>query len=435
MLLGLVLLPGWAGADVFTVGAGGSHASIQSAINAALALNGGNHEIRIRQGVYFERPVVTLPLGTIELSGGWHPGFAQRTVDPANTQLVALAAGRALEAVLSGSSRLTVSGMSITGGFLEDATGAGVGLLAQQTASAEFLDVRVALNQVRLTGGSGTNAGVGFFAALVENARLTIERAHFEENNVTADSQPAHGAVYLSLRFGSRVDLRDSVFARNRVAPGGANRTLALQAYALNARLGIEGNRFEDNVDATSQQTVVDLQVHGNSEIAFERNRLSDNGQALQLRAVVSDVQSVPMRIVGNLITGGGTGLVVAGAGATPPRVGWNTITGHSGFGIGPSSFIHWHNNIIVRNGTDAAPTPPFPDTNLTDIDPGFVAYSRGDHRLRSGSLGHDAGTPIIGWAAPTIDLDGVPRASGLEVDIGAFEHDEDRLLFAGFED
>lgn len=432
LALAMAVAPGWAVADLFTVGIGGSHASIQAAVDAAVAA-GGNHEIRVRQGTYPGRVAIVLASGDLHLSGGWHAGFEQQTVAPANTQVLALATGRALDVTLAGGAQLTITGLAFTGGLVVGDTGAGVLVLARQASQVHFADVAVSLNQARVTSPSG--AGVGFSGAVLEGSRITLERARFEENNITTDSLPARGAVALSAQFGSQLVVRDSWFGRNRVTPPQTDQALALLATVLEGRLLIDGNRFQGNVEATAQQPVVELVVLGSSQVVFERNRLQDNGQARQLLATIQNEQSTPVRIVGNLVFGAGTGLLVSGNGSTPAQVGWNTIVGHSGFGIGPSSFIHWHNNIVAFNGTDAAPTPPVPDTNLTDIDPGFVAPSRGDFRLRTGSPGHEAATPIAGWTTPAVDLDGVARPSGLATDIGAFEHDEDRLLFAGFED
>ncbi len=84
-------------AAVFTAGTGGTHATLTTAWNTAVATTGSAHEIRIRAGTYAERPNLGLFVAkTMTVTGGWNAGFTTSSDDPALTTFDAAGLGRGL---------------------------------------------------------------------------------------------------------------------------------------------------------------------------------------------------------------------------------------------------------------------------------------------------------------------------------------------------
>lgn len=82
-------------AAVFTVGAGGTHSSVQAALDAAIAAP-GEDEVRIASGTWLERVGVAQTVADrTTVSGGWTAGFTIRVADPTLTVIDAQDAGSA----------------------------------------------------------------------------------------------------------------------------------------------------------------------------------------------------------------------------------------------------------------------------------------------------------------------------------------------------
>lgn len=70
---------------VFTVGPGGSHATVQAALNTAVQ-TAGDDEVRIAVGTYPEAlAALVLADERLDVSGGWNATFDARTEDPTLT--------------------------------------------------------------------------------------------------------------------------------------------------------------------------------------------------------------------------------------------------------------------------------------------------------------------------------------------------------------
>ena len=80
-------------------------------------------------------------------------------------------------------------------------------------------------------------------------------------------------------------------------------------------------------------------------------------------------------------------------------------------------------NNIIYGNPyvNLGSAAQAIQNTNLINIDPGFVDEANQDFHLRAGSPAIDAGTVLM--SVPD-DFDGVPRPQGARPDMGAYESD-----------
>ncbi len=111
----LQLMTTFVPATTFTVGPGGTHATVQAAIDAAVDA-GGDNEIRITQGIYFQTAKLEGDLsGTLIISGGWAP-FEQQVMDPGLTSLNGNGISRILEIDLSGGD-LRFEYLSFVGGL------------------------------------------------------------------------------------------------------------------------------------------------------------------------------------------------------------------------------------------------------------------------------------------------------------------------------
>src|SRR6185436_15036581 len=110
-----------AGADTFTVGAGGSHATIQSAVDAALARR-GRHEVHVAVGHWAERVVVDDVMeegDSLAISGGWGPSFGDRVAEPSLTVIHGGGQAPVFRASLN-SGKLTLTGFTVTAGSRPD---------------------------------------------------------------------------------------------------------------------------------------------------------------------------------------------------------------------------------------------------------------------------------------------------------------------------
>src|SRR5262245_48929669 len=115
-----------AGADTFTVGAGGSHPSIQAAVDAALA-RPGRHEIRVAIGHWAERVVVGDLMedgDSLAISGGWDPSFGDQVAEPSLTVIHGGGQAPVFRALLN-RGKLTVTGFTVTAGSRPDSEARG----------------------------------------------------------------------------------------------------------------------------------------------------------------------------------------------------------------------------------------------------------------------------------------------------------------------
>jgi hypothetical protein len=90
----VVLSVGDAGGAIITAGPQGTHATIQAAIDAAMAAP-GDDEVRIQSGHWIERVGFTHVIDErLDVSGGWNADFDLQTQDPSATVIDADLAGR-----------------------------------------------------------------------------------------------------------------------------------------------------------------------------------------------------------------------------------------------------------------------------------------------------------------------------------------------------
>lgn len=431
-----------AAAAVFTVGPGGTHATAQAALDAAMAA-GGDNEVRVAIGTFSEtlRVDAKLASGTLHLSGGWQAGFAARVLDPALTVMDAGGAGRTVHAN-SFAGTLVVENLTLTGGggdsgggvYLEPAgsgvarvratrivgnrcqrtagssEGGGVYVYARSSTTVELTGNLIAANTCRSENGS--LAGVGASITVVGDARLVLAGNRIVGNRVEKSSDQITGAgVYLWAADNAVIEMSDNLVADN-TAEVPAGYSLVGGGAALwignNARLEARSNAFFANVSSNSSpwEEHLSLIASNTSTLVFADSLVAGtpgtHATARGVRVFQRDTASV------NLVN--------------------CTIAGHASTGLSGSSSapdrLTVANSIVSGNGTDVQLFgQPVLLANLSGGDPRFVAPARRDYRLRPGSPAIGAGVVSPPGGLGVTDLAGLPRLAGGAVDQGAFTH------------
>ena len=254
-------------AATFTVGPGGTYATLQAAIDAAIDA-GGDNEIEIQQGFYFQTARVEGDLsGTLLISGGWFSFFQEQTMDPSLTVLNGNGISRILEINLSGGD-LRFEYLSFVGGFAEE-MGGGLELEASNDAALSFVSCFFANNRAGfLDGSSPLSSASAIHAVIKDQAGLSLERCKFSANETRA-VVGGSGAVEVFMRDSgsNHLNILDCEFRNNSVS--------TRQADAFGGALSIFANgtsevRIEDSlfVNNSCESSIGDTRVEGCSSIS-----------------------------------------------------------------------------------------------------------------------------------------------------------------------
>jgi hypothetical protein len=230
VLLMLLLSAAAARAATFTVGPAGTYATIQPAIDAAMA-SGEDSEVRVQSGTYFERLTIDHPPGSLSLLGGYATDFGAATRSAsADTIVDAEAAGRPLTLTcdLAG---VVVEGLSLVNGLVTSSTadveGGGMAANVLGSCRLELRRLVVANNRIAATTQGLTVFGGGASLHLGENAHLLMESVRIERNEAAAHGDPppvarlsdAHGAgLCLFVEGDAEASLRAITVADNVLA-------------------------------------------------------------------------------------------------------------------------------------------------------------------------------------------------------------------------
>jgi hypothetical protein len=443
---------GWAA--VYTVGPGGTHGSIQAAIDDALG-GSGSDEVRIAQGTYFERIRVgeELGVGQLTLSGGWDAAFALRSRDERTT---ILDGGGSQDVILLNlpSGKVRVTGLTVTGtDQLVETGGASrrgaISIELSGMAEVRLVDLLVRDNRLRASG-EGSALGVGLSAVLRDDAELVVLESTFQDNSaseITANTQGVAGGGALILGLDrSRVEVRDCDFLRNEVAALGDSTAygggLSLQVTDT-ATAFVLDNLVADNLATATLVSNGGLDLtasydgaDGGARLVAARNRLLRNRSlssfpGAQLQAIAYPFSEI--LVSDSLIAEGEGRGVLANAWADGRLHLTNlTVTGHGGNGLWIqeraggeatlSNSISWNNESpFLLDGAVAL------SHNLGPFNPRFVNAAAGDYRLRFGSPAIDAGDDLPPGGLGPADLDLAARRQGAHVDMGAYEASADR--------
>ncbi len=433
--LALVLLLAWgtASADIFTVGEGGSHSTINQAVAAALAL-GGDNEIRLRSGVYNENAQIDDRsgdpfTGSLRLSGGWDAAFDNRESNPALTIIDGGGEGECLHVFLRGGT-LEIRGLTTRNG--NGFRGGGLAMTLEEDASASVSSL------ISVDNHTSSLNGAGLQFQLNDASRLELSEAQSRRN--LCNGERAIGAgLKLTSTATATWEIRNSVFEANRaevsdrIQGGGISLTLFGDSRGL-----FVDSRVEDTIAQAPGQVLgsgARLNPLGNASLEVRRVRITgnlrtgDDPLTPQISAIAQD--SAGLIMTDSLIAdGNGTGLLGANTGDRTGVVRFAnlTIADHLSSGAALSSCI-LENSIVFGQGQASSFSSVTQNANLIDVDPLFVDAGSGDYRVLPGSPAIDAGeagTPDAG----SIDLEGLARVAGSGPDVGAYEFQDGEETF-----
>lgn len=412
-------------ASVFKVGPGGTHATIQAAVNDAIAA-GVSRDILVAGGYWPGSVDVRIPAPRVmdlTLLGGWDGGFVSRP-DGAHSVVDAGGGGRALTVMTNGG-KVYIDGFTFTGGRSD--TGAGGFVLLFDRARAYLTNVTFEGNQA-----VGTEAveGGGLAAYATDHAQVWIRRCLFQDNRIAGNGWTIGGGASVVADLSGYVDVRDSMFRRNearslKVGPHeGAGLFVSAGDHA-GARA--EGNRIENNRSfGQGGRSALGIQVvqrHVSTAwLVARRNIVVNNasGDGAQAWAHVGGAGSLTFS---DSIIAGGTGAGLATRVAAEGRLHATnlTITRHAGPAVAAegetTAFLS--NTLLFDNGGDVS--GDVTESHNLREDPLFVDPAS-DFHLRPGSPAIDAGNNAPPGGRGPIDIDGDPRIRGVHIDIGADE-------------
>lgn len=433
-----VLVPSLAVAgQVFKVGPGGTHATVQAAVTDAVAA-AGDAEIRVAAGTFVGQVAVysAMKSGSISISGGWDAAFALQAQEPGLTVLDGAGAGRVVYLNPEGGT-ITLRNLTVTGGRSTD--GAGVRAWGQMGANINILDCRVIGNTI--TDESAPVTGAGLNVTMDSAGAAHIARTLVAGNTGSTSSYLAiGGGARLHARDSAQIMLEDCTITGNSLtAPSGRSEGSGLYATADDdasitiQRIVVARNSAVAAADKAAVGTY--LTATGKGHLTCSRSSFVGNqgvGKASSTRNLWTTVhEEASVTLSDSVVAGGsGSGIEVGTDPTAKLAIANCTVASNVGTSIvGTATSVY--NSVFFGNGTDA-PIASGVATggNLIGVDPLFVNAELHDFRLLYGSPAIDTGVQPPGGLSQ-VDFAGHPRKVGSQVDAGAHEYQGEALLRA----
>jgi hypothetical protein len=435
-------------AAVFTVGAGGTHATIQGAIDAALAA-GGSNSIRVASGTFNERLSFTPsgPASQLDISGGWTSNFT--TQSNTKTTVDAGSLGRVLNVNARDGDSLMLNNLRFINGLASPAAG----ILVNQIGSSS-----VVINQCEIsnnTAEADRAEAAGMRVSVSGDSSFELSESLVSNNNsvCSGDIDCREGGIGLQAADSAQVTISGNTITDNSVSIGsGSAFTGGAQLYSYGSSLIIfEDNVVTDNSVSGSGSSGIGAGVGliGDGTITARRNWIAFNN---------TNVPAVPNNfpqffvanwgsntwVVSDTVVakgnGRGFGVQTSGAGTPTIHVTNLTIVGHPTLGMlaeraAMGGALNISNTLCVINTNNISFVGSIGSTTNLFAGSGVLTnYANNDFSLDVGSPAINAGTNSPpGGLGPT-DINGTGRISGGIVDIGAYEKFSQTVFEDGFE-
>jgi hypothetical protein len=433
-----------AGAGVFTVGPGGTYATIQAAVDAAIAA-GGNNDVKVRPGTYAEHLFVpsSFVSGNLMLSGGWNAAFTQRSNDPALTVVDGSGSGRVLEVRAAGGTVVVVS-LTLTHGA--GAYGAGVLVELAGAAGVIIGNCRIADN---VATAYSTGEGGGLYLYAPAGATIEVIGNVVEGNLASATDGSATGGGLFGVADGDgTLAVVANRIRGNTCHTAASNNSDAAGAYLVGsdaAVVELSDNDVTGNHstgEGTTSFTGAFVGAAGSaSTVVMRRNRIWNNTSSkpgpvyFALGVYVHDASTA---VVSDTVVAGsaGDGVSLQAIGAAQLEATNLTVVDIAGCGLRlqaqPTASVSLYNTVEWSTGApDSVSGPVTMGNNLTDSDPLFVGAAAGNYELGAGSPAIGVGSNTAPGLGAT-DLAGGERVIGANVDAGAYEYGN--IFSDGFE-
>lgn len=452
LLSALGILPGATAAVPLTVGTGGTYATIQAAVDAAVA-SAGNDEIRIRVGTYTEHVLIPDTLtGELVIRGGYDGAFAIQVRNGATSTIISPPANQSgIEAHLIGGTDVSIEDLSVKDAQAEQCAG----IDASLAGSANFVLDGVFVRD-NVAARSGDTRGAGACISADESSFVDVVRSEFSGNAVQVpvevDGSAAGGGLSLSCVYAALCIVESTTFRANAIQGGGAD----TRGGGLDVTLG-DGAQFGLYDSLFEQQQHLGTEVDGVSACIVATGTAIAYVTATQFRGSATPMEYFYPKFEVVLAAGGGSKVqmidsLIAQPDDSPLLATTDAdgllVLGQNTLADGPHEASLYSNSTVAARVYDNLFWQPASvgkgqpylvgtfelSQNLSAVDPGFLAPSRFDYSLRHGadSPAGDAGF-ANGHPVGSFDIAGAARVQGPSVDIGAWES-SDRIYADRFE-
>ncbi len=276
LLSGCLLVTSSCLADVFTVGAGGTHPTLTRALAAAAEVDRSN-EIRIAQGE-FEGSSDGLGSGhvfnfsnSLTISGGWNATFTEQLPDPTSTSISGHYAHRALASLTVMRGDLNLSNLTVAQGYeCNDAGGAVIN--AAGTSSVTLQQLRFAFNEVDATNwdlGCLTRAQAGgLYVSASNDSKVKVINVEFTGN--MALGPVISSALMVSAGDRAIVDIKDLAATNNTAYNSQHYAGPAVYIGLVNYAIAyFSGGRFDQNSSSAMNVGMDDVYYSGGGNSNF----------------------------------------------------------------------------------------------------------------------------------------------------------------------